>query len=140
MRATISFDIDLDKVEDTMAALVSQQASALHVTANILDNVGPGPLLPEVSEALDLLHETASQLQQYQKMLVSFEQAKYQTMLPQPAPPTVEAASPEPIRELIEKAQEAQRDLEQMGEFDNFIGRIASQEGSEENELQPQEG
>ena len=45
MRATISFDIELDKVEETMSALVSQQSSTLRVTANILDNAGNTTLL-----------------------------------------------------------------------------------------------
>ena len=86
MRATISFDIDLEKVEDTMATLVSQEASTLLVTANILENVGHGPLLQEVTEAVDILNESVSQLRQYKDMLISFEQAKYNTMIPQSAP------------------------------------------------------
>ena len=67
MRATISFELELDKVESTMATLVSQEAGTLRVVTNILDNVGEGPLLPEVSEAIDLLQEVTNQLQQYQQ-------------------------------------------------------------------------
>ena len=140
MRATINFDIDLDKVEDTMATLISQEAGALRVTADILENLGaPARLIPEVTEAVDLLRETLSQLQQYKDMLIHFEQAKFQTMLPQPAPAAIEVANLSPITELIEKAQEAQRDLKQMGEFDSFIDRIATQEGSEDVD-EPEEG
>ena len=55
MRATISFDIELDKVEETMSALVSQQSSTLRVAANILDNAGNTTLLEEVTGPIDLL-------------------------------------------------------------------------------------
>ena len=73
MRATINFDIDVEKVEDTMATLVAQEAGTIRVAANILENLGHSSLLEEVNETIDLLHEAATQLQQYQRMLLSFE-------------------------------------------------------------------
>jgi hypothetical protein len=119
MRATINFDIDLDRVEDTMATLVSQEAATLHITANILDNLGHGPLLQEVQEALGLLQETTSQLLQYRDMLASFEQAKFQTMI-----------------------KELQSTLGAMNEFGSFVDRLneSSQEEESTDELQTQEG
>jgi hypothetical protein len=128
MRATINFDIDLDRVEDTMATLVSQEAATLHITANILDNLGHGPLLQEVQEALGLLQETTSQLLQYRDMLASFEQAKFQTMLPQEAPAT--------------NIKELQSTLGAMNEFGSFVDRLneSSQEEESTDELQTQEG
>lgn len=109
MRATINFDIDLDKVEDTMATLVSQEAATLHITANILDNLGHGPLLQEVTEALDLLRETTSQLQQYKDMLISFEQARYKTMVPQ---------------DTVQSMGDVATTLANIDKFGNFIDRL----------------
>jgi len=68
MRATISFDIELDKVEETMNALVSKQSTTLRVAANILDHASNTTLLEEVTEAIGLLQGAISQLQQYQQI------------------------------------------------------------------------
>ena len=149
MRATINFDIDLAKVEDTMATLVSQEAATLHITANILDNLGHGPLLQEVAEALDLLQGTTSQLQQYRDMLASFEQAKFQTMLPQETPVTtpVQASTRTEAPklsagEVVRNIKELQSTLGAMNEFGSFVDRLndSIQEEEATDELHPQEG
>ncbi len=145
MRATINFDIDLGKVEETMAALVSQEAATLHITANILDNLGHGSLLPEITEALDLLQETSSQLEQYKSMLISFEQAKYQTLAPQsattPATPDTdtvpEAEDSGPLvglGDLVRRLRSADTEAKSLNKFDDFIGRMqeAAQAADEE--------
>ena len=120
MRATINFDIDLDRVEETMAALMSQEASTLHITANILDNLGTGPLLQEVTEALDLLRETSAQLQQYQNMLISFEQAKFKTIVPQEV---------EDVNFNVADNLRAVKEMtENMKQFDDFLGEIETQD------------
>ena len=141
MRATISFDIELDKVEETMSALVGQQSSTLRVAANILDNAGNTTLLEEVTEAIDLLQEATSQLQQYQQMLTSFERAKFETMLPQqtPAPVPVQAQAVTEVAKNIEGLQET---LKAMNEFGSFVDRInnQAQEEEEQSGLQTQEG
>ena len=149
MRATINFDIDLGRVEDTMATLVSQEAATLRITANILDNLGHGPLLQEVQEALDLLQETTSQLLQYRDMLASFEQAKFQTMLPQEAPATTPVqATPHTeapklsAGEVVRNIKELQSTLGAMNEFGSFVDRLneSAQEEESNGELQTQEG
>ena len=145
MRATINFDIDLDKVEETMAALVSQEAATLHISANILDNLGHGSLLSEITEALDLLQETSSQLEQYKSMLISFEQAKYQTLAPQsataPATPDTdtvpEAEDSGPLvglGDLVRRLRSADTEAKSLNKFDDFIGRMqgAAQAADEE--------
>ena len=141
MRATISFDIELDKVEETMSALVSQQSSTLRVAANILDNAGDTTLLEEVTEAIDLLQEATSQLQQYQQMLTSFERAKFETMLPQqtPAPVPVQAQA---VTEAAKNIEGLQETLKAMNEFGSFVDRInnQAQEEEEQSGLQTQEG
>jgi len=124
MRATINFDIDIDKVEDTMTALVSREAGTLRVTANILDNLGHGSLLPEVTEAIDLLQETTAQLQQYEGMLLSFERARLETMLPQP----VDQAQAQNLKQVNEIKESMQK-------LDHFLGKI--NEGGDDD---PEEG
>ncbi len=112
MRATISFELELEKVESTMATLVSQEAGTLRIVTNILDTVGEGPLLPEVSEAIDLLQEVTNQLRQYQDMLVNFERAKFETILPQAA--TTLGAEVNSLREAVST-------VKNMKAFDSFV-------------------
>ena len=127
MRATISFELELDKVESTMATLVSQEAGTLRVVTNILDNVGEGPLLPEVSEAIDLLQEVTNQLQQYQQMLAGFEKARFETMLPQPVQNGLPVNALADVRAATEKLSKFDTFLEKLnGEGDNDT---ASEEG-----------
>jgi|TARA_R110000796_G_scaffold51304_6_gene120931 hypothetical protein len=118
MRATISFEIDLENVEDTMSVIIGQQSSALRIAATILDNAGKTTLLEEVSEALDLLGTAATQLQQYQQMLISFEKAKFDTMLPQPANGTIGDAT------------------QSVKKFDEFLEKINSQESPDVSGLE----
>ena len=120
MRATISFELELDKVESTMATLVSQEADTLRIVTNILDNVGEGLLLPEVSEAIDLLQEVTNQLQQYQQMLVGFEKAKFETILPTSDPAPV-AVQPSPVQRLG---------------FDKFMDRLATEENDDAPQIE----
>jgi len=114
MRATISFEIDVDKVEETMAALVEQQSDTLRLVTNILDNVGKSTLLEEVTEALDLLEQASSQLQQYRQMLVNFERAKFETILPQPAGDMG----------LIASNKDLKKSIDDMMKFDAFVDKM----------------
>jgi len=87
MRATISFDIDVNEVEGAMGHLVSREADNLRAAADILeDYIAPRDhLLDEVTEALRLISAATSQLEQYRNMLVNFEKAKFETIVPQSA-------------------------------------------------------
>ena len=91
MRATISFDTDVDQVEGTMAVVACSEEHNLRVAADILSNytVLDGSLLDAITEVLRLLDMSAGQLRQYQNMLVNFEKAKYETVLPQEATQSV---------------------------------------------------
>jgi hypothetical protein len=124
MRATISFDIDLGKVEDTMAALIGQQSDALRVAANILSNPGSETLLEELTSAIGLVEETATQLHQYRNMLVNFERAKYETVLPQAA------------NQSVANVGQA---VDSLNKFGDFIDRINSQQDENEgtNDAEP---
>ena len=133
MRATISFELELDKVESTMATLVSQESDTLRIVTNILDNVGEGPLLPKVSEAIALLQEATNQLQQYHQMLAGFEKAKFETLLPQPAEQTI------PVIDNIEKLNEAKKNMQGLETFLNKIVDEAA-EVVQEEQNDPQKG
>jgi hypothetical protein len=87
MRATISFETDLEQVEGTMAVLACSEEHNLRAAADILSNytVLDGNVLDAVTEVLRLLDESATQLRQYQHMIVSFEKSKFETIVPQAA-------------------------------------------------------
>ena len=91
MRATISFETDLEQVEGTMAVLACSEEHNLRAAADILSNytVLDGNVLDAVTEVLRLLDESARQLRQYQQMIVSFEKSKYETIMPQEATKSV---------------------------------------------------
>ena len=118
MRATISFDIDVGRVEETMSALVEQQAGSVRLAATILENTGKTTLLEEVTSAIELLRDTTSQLQQYQKMLASFEKSRFETMLPQPS-----QSGPPLTSQVVAQAA-----------FDEFIGAIDEEESNDPEE------
>tara|TARA_B100000900_G_scaffold384867_1_gene374069 strand:- start:572 stop:946 length:375 start_codon:yes stop_codon:yes gene_type:complete len=114
MRATISFETDVDQVEGTMAVVACSEEHNLRAAADILSNytVLDGSLLDAITEVLRLLDMSMTQLQQYRSMLISFEKAKYETILPtsDPAPVAVQSSP-------------AQR----LG-FDKFMDKLATEE------------
>ena len=127
MRATISFDVSVENVEDTMCVLVGQESGALRLAANILDKADGVTLLEEVTEALDLLREAANQLQQYKDMMISFQRARLETVLPQPA----EEALPQPISPGFSSGSPSFQ--EEMKSFSEFVEKISTiQETTEE--------
>jgi len=120
MRATISFEIDLDQVEGTMGMLISQEAHNLRVAADILEDYkGSGDnLLEEVTNSLRLLRETMGQLEQYQQMMAGFEKAKFETILPTAAPAPIAVQSPPPQQRMS---------------FDSFVDRMAAEEEGDDS-------
>jgi septation ring formation regulator EzrA len=120
MRATISFEIDLENVEDTMGMLAAQEAHNLRAAADLLEDYSDArtPILEEVTAALQLLDEAARQLSQYQQMLVSFEQAKYKTNLPQPVD-----------GQVVKNLSAVHDTVEKMQQFDSFLSKIPEEEG-----------
>ena len=139
MRATINFEVNADKVEETMATLVSQEAATLRIAANILDNLGDGPLLQEVNEAIDLLQEAATQLKQYQQMMLNFERSRFETIVPQPVPTTNDPAAPEPAGKIFNNLEELREQLQTVKDFQDAIQ--AAQEIDDEGEdVQSTEG
>ena len=124
MRATISFDIDVDQVEPTMATLIAQEADTLRAAADMID-VQPGPrnmVLEEVTESLRLLQEVSAQLEQYKGMLLSFERARFETVLPQSADNAMPLAG-----QSINNLGHLQNTVDSMKNLEGFLDRINDQ-------------
>jgi hypothetical protein len=120
MRATISFEIDVKDVEETMGSLASMQVPKLNAAIESLEVVSHRPLRDEISEAITLVQGVASQLQQYHDMLISFEQAKFKTLIPQ----TVQEAS----QDLLSSPRSVLETTKSMEEFDGFLENMNREE------------
>ena len=130
MRATINFEVDVDQVENTMAVLIAMEADTLRAVADLID-VNPGPrtmVLEEVTEAMRLLSEVASQLQQYRDMLTSFKRARFETILPQAANAALKNNPTQGLGEVKKS----------MKKLDTFLARINKEEADEDPK--PEEG
>ena len=133
MRATISFDTDINQVEGTMAVVACSEEHNLRAAADILSNytVLDGSLLDAITEVLRLLDMSAGQLRQYQNMLVNFEKAKYETVLPQ---------------EATQSVANIGAAVANLNKFGDFIDRLNAQETEETTmpegiaDAQPSEG
>jgi hypothetical protein len=120
MRATISFETDVDEVEGTMAVLACSEEHNLRAAADLLSNftVLDGSVLDAITEALRLLDMSVGQLRQYQQMMLSFEKAKFETMLPQ----SVEQAIP--VVDNMEKLNEVKKNMQGL---ESFLDRITEE-------------
>ena len=127
MRATISFETDISRVNDIMRSLVLEESNALQEALLSLERATSDRIVEGISEALEHIHGVARQLQQYQQMMVSFEKARFQTMVPQPAENSNLATTMHQVREAAES----------MSNFDNFLEQINKGEGDEPT---PEEG
>jgi len=128
MRATINFDLDVRDVEETMGSLASMQVPKLQMAIDELEIVSRRPLREEIAEAIELIQSVSSQLQQYHSMLVSFEQARFQTTLPQPAG--------QPVHNL----GQLRETVESMKSLDGFLAGIGDQEEDDSDDHVPEEG
>lgn len=133
MRATISFDTDVDQVEGTMAVVACSEEHNLRAAADILSNytVLDGSLLDAITEVLRLLDMSTGQLRQYQNMLVNFEKAKYDTVLPQDA------------TQSVANIGAAVANLNKFGDFiDRLNAQSTNESGDEERAIdaEPSEG
>ena len=135
MRATISFETDVDQVEGTMAVLACSEEHNLRAAADLLSNftVLDGSVLGAITEVLRLLDSSAGQLRQYQQMMMNFEKARFETMIPQPSPASTSVLPPG-LRDGLDKMKSSLDDIQK---FDTFLDRI-NEEG--EDNAAPEEG
>ena len=81
MRATINFEVDLDRVNETMMELVSTQVEYIIDAASLIGSRKSGEsgnLLEALTETLEKIDRETAQLRQYRDMLTSFEKYYYQ--------------------------------------------------------------
>ena len=83
-----------------------------------------GSTLDVITEVLRLLDMSSEQLRQYRDMLVNFERAKFETMLPQPAD-----------QALVKDFRQVNEIKESMQKLDSFLGKV-----SEADHVDPEEG
>ena len=121
MRATISFEADVSRVNDIMRSLVLEESNALQEALMSLEKATSDRIVDGISDALTHIHGVANQLEQYRDMMVSFERARFETILPRPASQPLTVSAPE----------------ENIDNFNSFMERMSSQE---EESDEPQEG
>lgn len=119
MRATISFEADVSRVNDIMRSLVLEESTALQDALLSLESATADRIVEGISDALGHLHSVANQLGQYRDMMVSFERARFETMLPQQVPE-------------VSSFADVQNAAQNMGEFDSFLSKITDSEPGEE--------
>ena len=83
-----------------------------------------------MDEALRHLKNAADQLEQYRQMVMEFERARFETMLPQPA-------SDSPVTHTLAQAHDA---LEAMKRFDTFVDKVQKDAPPEDSNVEPKEG
>ena len=133
MRATISFEADVSRVNDIMRSLVLEESNALQDALIALEKATSDRTVEGISEALEHIHGVANQLEQYRQMMVSFERARFETILPQPSPATT-GVLPPGLRDGLDKMKSSLDDIQK---FDSFLNRI-NEEG--ESNATPEEG
>ena len=121
MRATISFEADVSRVNDIMRSLVLEESNALQDALVSLEKATADRIVEGISDALGHIHGVARQLEQYQQMMVSFEKARFQTMIPQPA-------------HMVQNLSQVREVTETMKKFDNFIESIKEEKPDESQE------
>ena len=129
MRATISFETDVDEVEGTMAVLACSEEHNLRAAADLLSDftVLDGSVLDAITEVLRLVDMSAGQLRQYQQMMLSFEKAKFETMLPQPVEQAI------PVVDNMEKLNEVKKNMQGLESFLDKIAAVSEADDQEAN-------
>ena len=129
MRATINFEVDVDRVQETMAAVAREELQPLHQAMDLLEVSKPQDLHDGISKALEILGAVATQLEQYRDMLTSFERARFETILPQSAE---EALLPVEGGQAFNNLSELRANLNNMQEFTKFVQQEEETDDAEE--------
>jgi hypothetical protein len=116
MQATIKFEADVEKVRNIMYSLVLEETQALSDAINCMESIGDATsdrLIEGISESLVHIHGATRQLEQYRDMVASFEQARLQTTILQPAD-----------KSLAEDLQQVNQIKESIQKLDSFLSKI----------------
>ena len=124
MRATISFEADVSRVNDIMRSLVLEESNALQDALMSLEKATADSIIEGISDALGHIYGVANQLEQYRDMMVSFRRAKFDAMTEGKAP-----SSP-PVNSL----RDVQAAVAAMNQFDGFVDKINAADLEEEDD------
>ena len=122
MRATISFDVELERVKETMQSLVQQESAQLYEAIELLADVRVKSLQGDIEDVLECIEAISYQLRQYRDMVVSFK--NIQNPGGESSQSKMPSAPPVNMSELAE----------QMSNFDGFLERINSQNNEKPDE------
>lgn len=140
MRATISFETDVDQVEGTMAVIACEEEHNLRAAADILGNytVLDGSLLDTITEVLRLLDLSTTQLRQYREMMLNFERVRLGVAQPQQ-----ESVTEDSNKQDANSFAEVKQIIEDMRSFDTFLSQLPEEDQlilEVENDEPDQEG
>ena len=131
MRATISFEADVSRVNDIMRSLVLEESNALQEALIALEKATTDRIVEGISEALEHINGVATQLDQYRDMMVAFERSRFETILPQPvAQPATNVVQDK--GQFVRNMNELRDALDNIKQFDNFVDLI--NESSDSND------
>lgn len=122
MRATISFDVELDRVKETMQSLVQQEGEQLYEAIELLSEVRVKNLQRDIEDVLERVESSLYQLRQYRDMVISFKNIQQSGVGATEGTPT----EPPPL--------DMSRLAEQMSNFDGFLDRINNQNKEDPDE------
>ena len=114
MRATINFETNVDEIFSVMFSLIELEAERLHNAAYALDEASPTDVISLLDGAVKDARLASVQLQQYRDMLVSFEKARFETILPQPADDMG----------LVASNKDLKKSIDNMAKFDAFVDKM----------------
>ena len=114
MRAKISFETDVDRVQEIIGALATEEMEVLRTQMAKLETPSPQNLYEHLAHVLESLENTTTQLLQYQHMLVSFERARFETKVPQ------NVSDPN----VVNTPAQAAAVHDNMKKFDEFLDKI----------------
>ena len=123
MRATINFETNVDEIFNVMFSLIELEAQRLHDAGYALDEADSTDVIAVLDAAVKDTQLAYAQLQQYRDMLVSFEKARFETQVPQPAG-----------GQLVDNLAAVQDAAQRMQQFDNFLSHIQPPAEEEEEE------
>jgi hypothetical protein len=124
MRATINFEVDVEKVDSIMRHLVSVQAQELIDTLQELNLNSDSNLLINLTETLKTVSDQARQLYQYREMISSFEASRITPYLPSDE----ESRATEDVlgetSQLVHNSQELREAMSTADQFGSFLEKL----------------
>ena len=145
MRATVNFEVNVERVPQSMRVLAQAELDQIGDAVLILEHLEEGPaMIRQLEEVVDELMASADQLSQYRQMLVSFERSRLADTsqhLEQIAAEPEElvsasmevAATDKEDSNVVRNFEDLRSILSRAGQFEGFVVRLnAASERREE--------